>query len=74
MAATFSGDDAVAGGWLDEVVEPENVLARAADVAAEAAATLNTRAHVASKVKARDDALTAIRAGIDGLPAEFARS
>jgi enoyl-CoA hydratase/carnithine racemase len=74
MAATFSGDDAVAGGWLDEVVEPENVLARAADVAAEAAATLNTRAHVASKVKARDDALAAIRAGIDGLPAEFARS
>jgi enoyl-CoA hydratase len=74
MAATFSGDDAVAGGWLDEVVEPENVLARAADVAAEAAATLNTRAHVASKVKARDDALTAIRAGIAGLPAEFARS
>src|SRR3954451_10130347 len=66
MAATFSGDDAVAGGWLGEVVEPENVLARAADVAAEAAATLNTRAHVASKVKARDDALTAIRAGIDG--------
>jgi enoyl-CoA hydratase len=74
MAATFSGDDAVAGGWLDEIVEPENVLARAADVAAEAAATLNTRAHVASKVKARDDALAAIRAGIDGLPAEFARS
>jgi enoyl-CoA hydratase len=64
----------VAGGWLDEIVEPENVLARAADVAAEAAATLHTKAHVASKVKARDDALTAIRAGIDGLPAEFAGS
>jgi enoyl-CoA hydratase len=74
MAATFTGDDAVAGGWLDEIVEPENVLARAADVAAEAAATLHTKAHVASKVKARDDALTAIRAGIDGLPAEFAGS
>jgi enoyl-CoA hydratase len=74
MAATFTGDDAVTGGWLDEIVEPENVLARAADVAAEAAATLHTKAHVASKVKARDDALTAIRAGIDGLPAEFASS
>jgi enoyl-CoA hydratase len=35
---------------------------------------LHTKAHVASKVKARDDALTAIRAGIDGLPAEFAGS
>jgi enoyl-CoA hydratase len=73
MAATFVGDDAVAGGWLDEIVEPENVLARAAAVAAEAAATLHTKAHVASKLKARDDALKAIRAGIDGLPAEFTR-
>jgi enoyl-CoA hydratase len=74
MAAVFAGDDAIAAGWLDEVVEPENVLARASDVAAEAAATLNTRAHVASKLKARDEALKAIRGGIDGLAAEYARS
>jgi enoyl-CoA hydratase len=71
MAATFVGDDAVAGGWLDELVEPEQVLARAQQVAAEAAATLHVKAHRASKLKARDDALKAIQAGIDGLPAEF---
>ncbi|MGV9798911.1 crotonase/enoyl-CoA hydratase family protein [Mycobacterium sp. NPDC003449] len=72
MAATYSGDAAVAGGWLDEIVEPDQVLARAQQVAAEAAATLNTGAHVASKLKARAGALSAIRAGIDGLPTEFA--
>ncbi|WP_319453667.1 MULTISPECIES: crotonase/enoyl-CoA hydratase family protein [unclassified Mycobacterium] len=72
MAATFAGADAVAGGWLDEIVEPEQVLARAQQVAAEAAATLHLKAHRASKLKARDDALKAIQAGIDGLPAEFA--
>lgn len=71
MAAVFTGDEAVAGGWLDQIVEPENVLARATEVAAEAAATLHANAHVASKLKARDDAITAIRGGIDGLPAEF---
>jgi enoyl-CoA hydratase len=71
MAATFVGDDAVAAGWLDELVEPEQVLARAQQVAAEAAATLHVKAHRASKLKARADAIKAIQAGIDGLPAEF---
>ena len=71
MAATFVGDAAVAGGWLDELVEPDDVLSRAQQVAAEAATTLHVRAHRASKLKARDDALKAIKAGIDGLPAEF---
>jgi enoyl-CoA hydratase len=74
LAAVFSGDAAVSAGWLDEIVEVENVLPRAQQVAAEAAATLHAKAHRASKLKARDDALKAIRAGIDGLPAEFAIS
>jgi len=74
LAAVFSGDAAVSAGWLDEIVEVENVVPRAQQVAAEAAATLHAKAHLASKLKARDDALKAIRAGIDGLPAEFARS
>jgi enoyl-CoA hydratase len=74
LAATFRGDEAVAGGWLDEIVEPEDVLTRAQQVAAEFAATLHVKAHRASKLKARDDALAAIRAGIDGLPTEFASS
>lgn len=74
MAATFVGAEAVAGGWLDELVAPEAVLARAQQVAAEAAATLHLRAHRVSKLKARADALQAIKSGIDGLPAEFAAS
>jgi enoyl-CoA hydratase len=72
LAATFADDAAVTAGWLDEIVEDGAVLARAQEVAAEAAATLNTRAHVKSKLKARADALAAIRAGIEGLPQEFA--
>jgi enoyl-CoA hydratase len=71
MAATYVGDAAVAGGWLDEIVEPDQVLTRAHEVAAEAAATLHPSAHVASKLKAREETLAAIRAGIDGLPTEF---
>jgi enoyl-CoA hydratase len=74
MAATFNGAEAVAAGWLDELVEVENVLPRAQQVAAEAAATLHVKAHKASKVKAREAAVAAIQAGIDGLPEEFARS
>lgn len=70
MAAVFSGDAAISAGWLDEIVEPDEVLDRAQQVATEAAA-LHTNAHVASKLKARADAVTAIRAGIDGLAAEF---
>jgi enoyl-CoA hydratase len=43
-------------------------------VATEAAATLHAGAHLATKLKARDSALAAIRAGIDGLAAEFTAS
>jgi enoyl-CoA hydratase len=74
LAATFRGDQAVAAGWLDEIVEPEAVLSRAQQVAAEFAATLHVKAHRASKLKARADALAAIQTGIDGLPEEFAAS
>lgn len=72
MAAVFTGDDAIAGGWVDEVVEADAVLSRAQQVAVEAATTLHAGAHVASKLKARAEALTAIKAGIDGLAKEFA--
>jgi enoyl-CoA hydratase len=74
MAAVFTAADAVAAGWLDEVVEDGNVLARAHDVASAAAAGLHLKAHRASKLKARHDAIAAIQAGIDGLPAEFTAS
>jgi enoyl-CoA hydratase len=71
MAATFAGDEAVAAGWLDEIVDAEDVLSRAREVATEAASTLHAGAHLASKLKAREGALRAIRAGIDGLATEF---
>lgn len=71
LAAVFSGAEAVSTGWLDELVEPESVLTHAQQVAAGFAATLHTKHHLASKLKARGDALTAIRAGIGGLAAEF---
>jgi enoyl-CoA hydratase/carnithine racemase len=71
MAATFAGDEALAGGWLDEVVEADRVLTRAQEVAREAASTLHAGAHLATKLKARDSALKAIKAGIDGLATEF---
>ncbi|WNG88614.1 crotonase/enoyl-CoA hydratase family protein [Mycobacterium sp. ITM-2016-00317] len=72
LAATFAGDEAVATGWLDEIVEADQVLPRARQVAVEAAATLHTGAHLATKLKARQTALDAIQAGIDGLATEFA--
>jgi enoyl-CoA hydratase len=74
MASTFVGDEAIAAGWLDEIVDADKVVARAQEIATEAAATLHAGAHLATKLKARDSALTAIRAGIDGLPTEFAAS
>ncbi len=71
LAATFVGDEAIAAGWLDEIVQSDKVLARAQQVAAEAASTLHAGAHLATKLKARDSALKAIQAGIDGLATEF---
>ncbi|MGE2832591.1 crotonase/enoyl-CoA hydratase family protein [Mycobacterium sp. SMC-4] len=72
LAVTFVGDTALSSGWLDEVVEADQVLPRAQQVAQEAAATLNAGAHRATKLKARQRSLDAIRAGIDALAGEFA--
>lgn len=74
MASTFAGDQAIAAGWLDEIVDADKVLSRAQEVATESAATLHAHAHLATKLKARKSALAAIRAGIDGLATEFAAS
>lgn len=70
LASTYVGDEAIAAGWLDEIVDADQVLSRAQQVAQEAATTLNAGAHLATKLKARASALTAIRAGIDGLAAD----
>lgn len=70
LAKTFFGETALAAGFIDEIVLPEMVLDRAQEAAAEFAG-LNQRAHAATKLRARADALAAIRAGIDGIEAEF---
>lgn len=71
LAVTFVGDTALSSGWLDEIVETDQVLPRAHQVATEAATTLNAGAHHATKLKARRRALETIRAGIGSLAEEF---
>jgi enoyl-CoA hydratase len=70
LAKIFFGETALAAGFIDEIVLPEMVLSRAEEAAGEFAG-LNQQAHAATKLRARADALKAIRAGIDGLEAEF---
>ena len=69
MAPSFFGADAVAAGWLDELVERSAVLTRAQEVAREALA-LDAGAHLASKLRARSEAIAAIRAAVKS---EFGR-
>jgi enoyl-CoA hydratase len=70
LAKTFFGETALAAGFIDEIVLPEMVLSRAEEAAREFAG-LNQRAHVGTKLRARADALQAIRAAIDGLESEL---
>ncbi len=70
LAKTFFGETAVAAGFVDEIVLPEMVLNRAEEAAREFAG-LHQHAHSGTKLRARADALKAIRAGIDGIEAEF---
>ena len=70
LSKTFFGETALAAGFIDEIDLPEMVLSRADEAALEFT-KLDLGAHMASKLRARADALTELRAGIDGLPAEF---
>jgi enoyl-CoA hydratase len=70
LAKTFFGETALAAGFIDEMVMPEMVVSRAEEAALEFAG-LDQHAHAATKLRARADGLKAIRAGIDGLEAEF---
>jgi enoyl-CoA hydratase len=63
LAEVFSPTDAVAAGFLDRVVAPEDVRTTAHDLA-EQLATLNLPAHDASKQRARAATLTALRRAI----------
>ena len=71
LAKTFLSDTALAGGWVDELVMPDLVLERACESAEVFATTLDSRSHYASKMRARQEALDAIRHGIDNIHTEF---
>lgn len=73
LAKVYFGEAAQAAGFVDEIVLPEMVLARAEDAAREYA-HLHRAAHVASKLRARAAALEGIRAGIEAIPAELGMS
>ena len=70
LSKTFFGETALAAGFIDEIGLPETVLSRAQEAALEFT-KLDLGAHAASKLRARADALKELRAGIDGMPAEF---
>ena len=70
LSKVFFGETALAAGFIDEMDLPETVLSRAEEAALEFT-KLNLGAHAASKLRARADALTELRAAIDGVPAEF---
>jgi enoyl-CoA hydratase len=64
LAETFAPGEAVAAGFLDQVVPPDDVM-DVAKAAAERFAQLNADAHAASKLRSRAQALDALRAGIE---------
>ena len=64
LAEAFTPESAVTVGFLDRVAAPESVLDEALALAAQLA-TLDMRAHSASKLRARHDTLAAIRVGIE---------
>jgi enoyl-CoA hydratase len=70
LAEVFSPDDAVAAGFLDRVV-PAAELAQAAAAVAADLASLDLDAHAATKLRARQLTLTAVREAIDTDDAEY---
>jgi enoyl-CoA hydratase len=64
LARVFTPADAVAAGYLDEVVTPDELLGAARD-AARSLAALDPAAHATTKLRARAATLEAMQAGID---------
>jgi enoyl-CoA hydratase len=71
LSKVFLSDTALAGGWVDELAMPDMVLGRAREAAHEFATTLHAKAHYACKMRARQETLDAMRAGIDNIHTEF---
>jgi enoyl-CoA hydratase len=70
LSETFTPDNAVEAGLVDRVVDAIELL-NVAHETAEQLATLDMRAHVESKLRAREGTLRALRAGIDADMAEL---
>ena len=70
LAEVYSPEGAIAAGFLDRVVPPAEVLGAARAMAA-GFAKLNMAAHAASKLRARDQALKALRSAIEADAAAF---
>ena len=64
LAEPYTPETAVGAGFLDQVVPPDELLDAARGIA-EAATMLDTDAHAATKLRARQHTLDAIRAAID---------
>ena len=64
LAEVFAPQDGVAAGFLDRVVPPAELAEAAAGAAAELA-RLDLDAHAATKLRARQQALAALREAID---------
>lgn len=71
LARVYLTDTAIAGGWVDELAMSELVFERAVEAAKDFASTLNARAHHASKLRARQETLDAMRHGIDNMHQEL---
>ena len=71
LAETFSPEDAVVAGFLDRVVPGDQLAGVARSIAADLA-KLDMKAHAATKLRAREGALNAIRAAIDADDAALA--
>ena len=70
LAEVYQPADAVAAGFLDRVVEPDDVLSTALEVAT-AMTQLDKAAHQATKLRARRIALSAIRDAIVADAAQY---
>jgi enoyl-CoA hydratase/carnithine racemase len=73
LAEPFSPANAVEAGFLDQVVEPDELHHAAHDIAVQLT-KLDLDAHKASKLRARHHALEALRAGIETDYARFRRT
>lgn len=70
LSETFTPDNAIEAGLVDRVVDTIELMEVAHSTAAELA-KLDMRAHAASKLRAREQALRALRAGIEADMAEL---